>query len=201
MFDSLIHADWSAQETKRWMATAERNGLGWIVDAPRPVPSGPELAKLIQDWTGGGRTVLAGFDFPIGLPASFGKQTGLGNFPTALFGFGSGEWKDFYNVADEPKDISTKRPFYPNTSHKGRRQADMFGPLGVGSMDELRRECERKTPDNRRAACPLFWTLGANQVGKAAIDGWQHVIRPAVARGAKLWPFDGRLDDLGGGQS
>ena len=87
MFNSLIHSDWSVQQSKKWMAAAERNGLGWIVDAPRPVPSDPELVKLIQDWTGGGRTVLAGFDFPIGLPASFEKQIGLDNFPTALFGF------------------------------------------------------------------------------------------------------------------
>jgi hypothetical protein len=62
-------------------------------------------------------------------------------------------------------------------------------------MDELRRACDRKTP-YRRAACPLFWTLGGNQVGKAAIDGWQSVIRPALLRGARLWPFNGRLDAL-----
>jgi hypothetical protein len=108
MFDTIFHADWSGQESKQWRATAERNGLGWIVDAPKPAPSGPELFKLIEDWIGGGRTVLAGFDFPIGLLAAFGRQTGLGNFPKALSVFGSGEWKNFYNVADEPEDISKK---------------------------------------------------------------------------------------------
>jgi hypothetical protein len=148
MFDTIFHADWSGQESKQWRATAERNGLGWIVDAPKPAPSGPELFKLIEDWIGGGRTVLAGFDLPIGLPAAFGRQSGLGNFPKALSVFGSGEWKNFYNVADEPEDISKKRPFYPNTSLKGRRQADIFGPLGVASTVELRRDA-----NSRRRAC------------------------------------------------
>jgi hypothetical protein len=46
----------------------------------------------------------------------------------------------------------------------------------------LRRQCERATP-TRRAACPLFWTLGSNQVGKAAISGWQEVIAPAQRHG------------------
>jgi hypothetical protein len=62
-------------------------------------------------------------------------------------------------------------------------------------MDGLRRECERKTPE-RRAACPIFWTLGANQVGRAAIDGWQSIIRPALVRDARLWPFKGTLGEL-----
>ena len=62
-------------------------------------------------------------------------------------------------------------------------------------MDDLRRRCERATSD-RRAACSIFWTLGGNQVGKAAISGWQEVVEPARRRGAFVWPFDGTLSDL-----
>jgi hypothetical protein len=40
--------------------------------------------------------------------------------------------------------------------------------------------------------------LGGNQVGKAAIAGWQEVVGPARRRGAKLWPFDGDIDELAG---
>lgn len=32
----------------------------------------------------------------------------------------------------------------------------------------------------RRAACPLFWTLGGNQAGKAAIAGWRDILQPAL---------------------
>jgi len=57
------------------------------------------------------------------------------------------------------------------------------------------RVCERRT-EHRQAACSLFWTLGGNQVGKAALAGWKEVLRPAVLRGATLWPFDGELAEL-----
>jgi hypothetical protein len=39
-------------------------------------------------------------------------------------------------------------------------------------------------------------TLGGNQGGKAAISGWEEVIAPARRRGARVWPFDGRLAEL-----
>jgi hypothetical protein len=68
--------------------------------------------------------------------------------------------------------------------------------LEVSAIDDLRRECEKKQA-GRRAACPLFWTLGASQVGKGAIVGWRDVLAPALREGGVvLWPFDGRLPDL-----
>ena len=69
--------------------------------------------------------------------------------------------------------------------------------LGLASPDELLRACERAT-GSRRAAAPLFWTLGPQQVGKAAIAGWSEVLIPAL-RGAlevALWPFEGALSEL-----
>jgi hypothetical protein len=60
--------------------------------------------------------------------------------------------------------------------------------------DELLRECERATA-GRRAACSVFWTLGGNQVGRAAIHGWENVLVPGIFR-IKLWPFDGTLREL-----
>jgi hypothetical protein len=50
-----------------------------------------------------------------------------------------------------------------------------------------------------RGAAPLFWTMGAQQVGKAAIHGWQEVLAPALRTGAldvAIWPFSGALHDL-----
>lgn len=44
----------------------------------------------------------------------------------------------------------------------------------------------------------MFWTLGGNQVGKAAICGWQEVVQPARRAGALLWPFEGALPSLAG---
>jgi hypothetical protein len=192
MFDSLIHADWSTNDRKKWMTLADRAPRGWQVRAPRRLRSSSEI---IDDWLFSGRRLLAGFDFPIGLPVAFGRRTGFGNFQDALMEFGSGEWAQFFEVADRPEDISLGRPFYPHTSRKGRKQNDLTVALKVKNIEELMRECEHRTAD-RPPACSIFWTLGGKQVGKSAIDGWQSVIRPALRRGARLWPFSGRLTEL-----
>ena len=44
----------------------------------------------------------------------------------------------------------------------------------------------------------MFWTLGGNQVGKAAISGWRELLAPARRAGmdVAIWPFDGSLAAL-----
>jgi hypothetical protein len=80
-------------------------------------------------------------------------------------------------------DISIQRPFYP-FAPGNKRHAHLLNALGLDSIDDLRRECEKQQP-GRRAACPLFWTLGANQVGKGAIIGWRDVLAPRAKRGER----------------
>lgn len=80
-------------------------------------------------------------------------------------------------------------------SQAGVKQLHLLSAHSVTHFGELRRLCERGYL-GRRAACPVFWTLGGNQVGRAALSGWLEVIRPALAAGACLWPFDGALRDL-----
>jgi hypothetical protein len=64
--------------------------------------------------------------------------------------------------------------------------------LGLADAAALCRACDRATAE-RPAGAPLFWTLGANQSGKAAIAAWQSMILPALDGGAtlRLWPFEG----------
>jgi len=55
----------------------------------------------------------------------------------------------------------------------------------------LLRACDYSTAA-RNKACEIFWTLGANQVGKAAIAGWRDLLAPAVRdKAIAIWPFDG----------
>jgi hypothetical protein len=56
----------------------------------------------------------------------------------------------------------------------------------------LSRICDRATKD-RPAGAPVFWTLGANQSGKAALVAWRDLLIPALADDVppRLWPFDG----------
>ena len=69
--------------------------------------------------------------------------------------------------------------------------------LGLDGAAGLSRACDRATAE-RPAGAPLFWTLGANQVGKAAIAAWQAMLLPALADGedVRLWPFAGAYRGL-----
>ena len=191
-FRTLFHADWSTVAKKRWVANATRGDIGWRVTLPCLAADTRSFVDELFTTPG---PVLAGFDFPIGIPKAYGLLTGLVDFPAALDAFGQGEWSEFFTVAETPQQVSRTRPFYPRTSTAASKQAHLMDGLGIIGIDALLRQCDRATPIRRRA-CPLFWTLGGNQVGKAAISGWREVIAPARRRGARLWPFDGDLATL-----
>ncbi|WP_453976649.1 hypothetical protein [Brevundimonas sp. Marseille-Q4549] len=196
LVDVLVHADWSVSPKKRWVALAEWSG-GWTVTAVEPVgPTPTFVAALLR--AAATRRVLAGFDFPIGLPRSYGAKTGETDFSVFLRSVGTGRWSRFADIARTPDEISIERPFYPAGSTGGVTQAALIRAHGEAAFDDLRRTCERATK-TRRAACPIFWTLGGNQVGRGALSGWVEVVKPAQAGGASLWPFDGSLEDLAAG--
>ena len=97
-------------------------------------------------------------------------------------------------MARSADEISIGRPFYPYAPGQ-KKQEHLTTALGI-PIDQLRRHCEKPTATHG-AACPLFWTIGANQVGKGAIAGWQELVAPLVRdAGAALWPFDGDIADL-----
>ncbi|WP_236045132.1 MULTISPECIES: DUF429 domain-containing protein [Pseudooceanicola] len=171
------------------MTAALPRGGRYLLGAPEPVG---DTATLLARLRGAG-PLLIGFDFPIGLPAAYGARTGFADFPTALAGFGTGDWADWFSVSREPGQISLHRPFYPHAPG-GRKRDHLTAGLDLPGFEALLRLCDRKTP-TRPAACALFWTLGGNQVGKAAITGWQEVLQPNLSR-IGLWPFQGRLHDL-----
>jgi hypothetical protein len=191
-FQTLFHADWSVDPRKRWVTQAVRRGDGWFVTVPNQVVDAAELVNAMFTTAG---PVLAGFDFPIGLPMAYAQRAALADFAAALNAFGHDEWADFYHVAATPEEISITRPFYPLRANAGAKRSHLLRALGLDHIDLLRRRCDYATPA-RRAAAPLFWTVGPNQVGKAAITGWREVLIPARARGARLWPFEGTLATL-----
>ena len=191
-FQRLVHADWSTSPRKRWAAEAQRTAEGWLVEAPHLVG---DVCSFVTALLREPQPTLAGFDFPIGLPSEYGRVTGFSGFSEAVEAFGGGTWSRFYDVGERPEDVSVQRPFYPRVSSSSARQAHLLAGLNVSNIGTLRRQCERPTAE-RRAACSLFWTLGGNQVGKAAISGWREIIQPARRQGALLWPFEGDLTAL-----
>lgn len=188
----VAHSDWGSSPGKRWLAVARWQAAGWRVEPPSPVATPDRLLAALAAEAGSRGAVLAGFDFPIGLPLAYARQARVRAFRTLLPSLGG----PFFEVAERPDEISILRPFYP-ARPGGTSQAQLVEGLGVASMDDLLRVCDRATP-TRRAAAPIFWTLGAQQVGKAAISGWRDALIPALRAGldVALWPFDGPLADL-----
>ena len=197
----VVHADWSMRPERRWMCVAElRGGDRYMVSDPEPVgPPESLLARMATRAraTGGEARVLVGIDVPIGLPSAYAERAGIDSFLTALPVFGREAWTNFYRVAEGPEEISALRPFYPKRPG-GARQEHLLQSLEVHDMCALLRRVERAT-EHRAAAAPVFWTIGARQVGKATITAWRDVLAPALSvtdGDVAVWPFDGRLHDL-----
>ncbi|MEX2374146.1 MAG: hypothetical protein WD942_00990, partial [Dehalococcoidia bacterium] len=193
----VVHADWGSNPRKRWMCVAERTEDGYRVSAPEQVGDPEVLLARLRDRADGG-AVLVGFDFPLGLPAAYARNAGIERFREVLPELGQGRWDRFFDVAERADEIGLERPFYPSGSEKGSKQQYLIDALGVRSIDDLLRICERAN-GMRGPASSLFWTLGPKQVGKAAILGWKQVLLPAIAHGdlpVWLWPFDGVLQEL-----
>ena len=193
----IYHADWGTDAGKRWLARAKLGLDGrYTAEGPYLVGDHTRLITSVRSEIGSEGCAIIGFDFPIGVPEQYASVAGIEDFKLFLLGLGSGAWADFFTVSTASSEISMHRPFYP-FKPGGTKQAHVLKALGLSDINELRRQCERKQ-NGRRAACALFWTLGANQVGKGAIVGWRDVLAPAL-RGDKnfaLWPFDGKLHEL-----
>ena len=192
----VAHADWSKSPKKRWMATARLREDGkYIFYSLEPVGKLDNLLQRLAKLSDHNGSILIGFDFPIGLPEIYARSAGITNFPSLLPRLGGPQWPEFYNTAVFPEQISIKRPFYPYRPG-GTKQSHLIKALGVKSINALLRRCE-KPLHNLPAAAPLFWTMGAKQVGKAAITGWREVLSPALnQKKVEIWPFHGTLSTL-----
>ncbi len=184
----VAHADWGLAHAGRWVARALLQADGsYRASGPEPAGAGPELvARLLGEARGGG--VLLGVDFPIGVPAPFASRAGISDF---LAWLRRGPPESWYAPASTREEIAPERPFYPR-SRGGARRAHLVERLGVAGYRDLLRRCDRLT----NATC-MFWTMGPQQCGKAAIAGWRELARPvALNPGMGLWPFEGPLSSL-----
>lgn len=188
----VAHADWSVAPTKRWMCVATPKRDGWTVAIEKVGGLDTLFARLRS--RAGGAPIALGVDAPIGLPHAYHPPPHE-DFPAFLRALAPDA--PFFDVADDPADISIARPFYPRRSRAGVRRHDLLERLGITAGEMLLRQCERKLGP-QPAASPMFWTLGANQVGKGAICLWRDLLLPALHAPDPplLWPFDGALADL-----
>ena len=167
---------------------------GWRIAAPRPVGDvGTFLARLIVE--AGGAPVALGADLPLGLPRHYAAMRPEADFLAFLRGLEPGS--RFFDVAATIGDVGVDRPFYPMRGVRGMRRVPHAAALGLAGPLALRRACDHATAE-RPAGAPLFWTLGANQVGKAAISAWREMMLPALASPGivRVWPFEGAFRAL-----
>lgn len=189
--DVIACADWSSRREKRWIAVARATASGrYLVGEPLPVRHPGTLVERL-----GAERLLLGLDLPIGVPAAWARRAGIDDFKALLPELGRGRFEDFFEPAETPEEICLERPFYP-ARPGGARLVDLVERLGLEHPRDMLRLCDLAHTD-RTAAAALFWTLGPNQVGKAAISGWRDLLQPALKVDAvALWPFDGELGDL-----
>jgi hypothetical protein len=179
------HADWSTDPRKRWMSVARRTRQGWRIGAPEPVGDTATLLDRL------GPEAVLGVDFPVGVPRVYANlHAQEADFSTFLRGLRP----EFFEVCRDLAEIAPGRPFYPARGVKGMTRDSHAEALGLGDRRGLSRLCDRATVE-RPAGAPVFWTLGANQSGKAAIAAWRDLLIPQIERIA-LWPFEGRIADL-----
>jgi hypothetical protein len=190
----VAHADWSVDPRKRWVAVARRGAEGWKLAAPAPVGDvGTFLERLGQMANGG--AVALGVDLPLGLPRAYAARLPEQDFLHFLATMATRP--DFFRVCATLAEVASGRPFYPTRGIAGMTRAAHAMALGFDSAAGLSRACDCATAE-RPAGAPLFWTLGANQSGKAAIAAWQHMLLPALTTGhaVRLWPFAGPFREL-----
>ena len=167
---------------------------GWVLSVAPVGEVGTLFARLL-DAAGGGPVAL-GVDFPIGLPRAYAAlhAGGATDFPAFLRSLATDG--TFFRVADALHEIGPARPFYPRRGVRGMTRLSHARALGLATAGDLSRACDRATA-HRPAGAPLFWTLGANQSGKAAIAAWRDLLLPAFAASPPaLWPFDGPFRGL-----
>ncbi|WP_421994986.1 hypothetical protein [Roseococcus sp.] len=162
------------------------------MQAPRPAP---DLAELAASLRREDVPAVLGLDLPLGVPRHYAAQRPEAGFVDFLRGL-AGDPR-FFTVNAVLQTVGLAAPFYPMRGLKGMTRASHAAALGLPDADALHRWCDRATA-TRPAGAPPFWTLGANQSGKAGLSAWRDWLAPALAADAPLdlWPFAGPLHGL-----
>lgn len=192
---TLAHADWSVSPAKRWLTLAQRSAGGTSLRVHSPQLA-PDCDALLRWLAAHPLPLCLGLDLPLGVPLAYAERAGIPSFRWLLHRAGGDGWESFYAPAERADQIALRRPFYPQRPG-GTSRAQLIAGLGLEREAQLLRVCDRAYP-GRRSSAPIFWTMGAQQVGKAALHAWRELVAPALrcARPAQLWPMDGDLDVL-----
>ena len=160
--------------------------------APRPAPDLGALAGALRRE---GVPAVLGLDLPLGVPRLYAAQRPEAGFVEFLR-HRAGDAR-FFAVSPTLETVGLEAPFYPLRGLKGMTRASHAAALGLPGPEALHRWCDGATA-TRPAGAPPFWTLGANQSGKAGLSAWREWLAPSLAQDAPLdlWPYAGPLHGL-----
>jgi Pyridoxamine 5'-phosphate oxidase/Protein of unknown function (DUF429) len=184
---AILGADWSGDARRRavWVALPEERTVGRL-DAAPTVPGLVAAARQI----GGG--VLIGIDAPIGVPRSYLEAA---RRSWGLDGASFLEWlavavtePAFFTAVRSAPEWSVRTPFFHVPAGMGGRTGFEVAARAHGV--ELWRGIDRDTH-----ATSMFALGLPGQVAPAAQALWRELVA-ARALGLRVWPFDGRLDEL-----
>ena len=176
------------------MSCACWRDAGWQASPPEPVGETASLLRRLRGRAGDG-SILLGIDCPLGLPRAYVQRHLAGDPGFRDFLARLDERPELARVCGTLDEVSSRRPFYPMRGVRGMSRAGHAARLGLADASALYRQCDRATA-TRGAGAPVFWTLGANQSGKAALAAWRELVLPALRDAPDdlhLWPFDGDL--------
>jgi precorrin-8X/cobalt-precorrin-8 methylmutase len=211
LFDAYVMVDWSAAAMPRlgrdsiWLChlRRERGRLrqAALENITTRLAARERLLALFREELAGGRAVLAGFDFPFGYPQ--GLAVRLGVTPA--------DWRGVWallaaEIAEGPHNHNNR---FAVAAALNRRISGADAPFwgcpraAAGpylAMTHHRRHeavglAERRLTDLRLAGPQPVWKLaGTGSPGSQALTGIPllHALRhhPALAKAARIWPFE-----------
>lgn len=156
----VYHADWGSKAEKRWCARAALSADDrYTAFASETVGNLGSLIERLRTEAGPTGCAFAGFDFPIGVPASYAKRAGISSFPDFLLKLGHDEWNGFDSVCDEAEQILARRPFYPlrqNDAYDEAARLGLFYEENLSGRPKARIVAPKpSTGRHNRDNCPL----------------------------------------------
>lgn len=208
LFDAYLMVDWSASSTPKtgkdsiWWAFRERSGDERVGNPATREQARRDIIGLLEAASADGRRVLAGFDFPFGLPRGAAKVIAGRPRWDAL-------WKTLAKEVEDRPDNSNNRfalasrlngrfgeggPFWGHP-HKHAHDA-LFPkrPIRADAYAPLRRHTEQRI----RTAKTVWQLYGNGSVGGQALLGiaflQRLITQPSLQDRVSVWPFQQESD-------
>lgn len=210
-FDAYVMVDWSAAASPSrgadsiwWALVMRQDGKCRLMERENPRTRAlamEQLADLLGGLADDGKRILAGFDFPFGYPAGFGKRMGFVDQP-----MWQATWALLDRLIEDGDDNGNNRfvcagrlnemaghddfPFWGHPN--GHRYDGLAAKKNNNYGQDLP---ERRLVEKRLPGAKTVWQLnGAGSVGGQSLVGIPRLralcADPRLGGRARIWPFE-----------